>query len=89
MSSRRLVIMAVVGVFSSANADLIFVDDNNCPGPGSGMEGDPYCSIQTAIDDACGTFRDGRRRTTEQQRIFWGGRLLMRGTVMTSVVRSY
>ena len=31
---------------------VIFVDDDNCPGPGSGMEGDPYCSIQTAIDNA-------------------------------------
>ncbi len=52
VSNWHLVIMAVVGVFSSANADLIFVDDDNCPGPGSGMEGDPYCSIQTAIDAA-------------------------------------
>ncbi len=55
MSNLHLVIMAVVGVFSSANADLIFVDDDNCPGPGSGMEGDPYCSIQTAIDAAVDT----------------------------------
>ena len=55
MSNLHLVIMAVVGVFSSANADLIFVDDDNCPGPGSGMEGDPYCSIQTAIDNALDT----------------------------------
>ncbi len=55
MSNWRLVIVAVVGVFSSANADLIFVDDDNCPGPGSGMEGDPFCSIQTALDNAVDT----------------------------------
>ncbi|MHC4140536.1 MAG: hypothetical protein ACYSUF_01210, partial [Planctomycetota bacterium] len=53
MSSRHLLIVAVVGLFSSAaQADTIFVDDDNCPGPGSGTEGDPYCSIQTAIDNA-------------------------------------
>ncbi len=27
-----------------------FVDDDNCPGPGSGTQADPFCSIQTAID---------------------------------------
>ncbi|MHC4904039.1 MAG: choice-of-anchor Q domain-containing protein [Planctomycetota bacterium] len=37
---------------SAAHADTIYVDDDNCPGPGSGTEGDPYCSIQTAIDNA-------------------------------------
>ena len=31
---------------------VIFVDDDNCPGPGSGSELDPYCSIQTGIDNA-------------------------------------
>ncbi len=31
---------------------VIFVDDDNCPGPGSGIQADPYCSIQTAIDNA-------------------------------------
>ncbi len=33
---------------------VIFVDDDNCPGPGSGTLADPYCSIQTAIDAAVG-----------------------------------
>ncbi len=55
MSSRRLLIMAVVGVFSSANANTIFVDDDNCLGPGNGSEADPYCSIQDAIDAAVDT----------------------------------
>jgi parallel beta-helix repeat protein len=33
-------------------ADTIHVDDDNCPGPGSGSADNPYCSIQTAIDNA-------------------------------------
>ena len=53
MFSRRLLIVVVVAVFSSAaQADTIFVDDDNCPGPGDGSELDPFCSIQTAIDAA-------------------------------------
>ena len=55
MSSRHLLIVAVVGLFSSAHADTIYVDDDNCPGPGEGTEGNPYCSIQTAIDNAVDT----------------------------------
>jgi hypothetical protein len=27
-----------------------YVDDDNCPGPGSGTLGDPFCSVQDAID---------------------------------------
>ena len=51
MFSRHL--LAVVAVLSSAaQADVLFVDDDNCPGPGSGTVGDPFCSIQTAIDTA-------------------------------------
>jgi parallel beta-helix repeat protein len=46
--------MAVVAVFSSAQADTIHVDDD-CPGPGDGSEANPYCSIQTAIDAAVDT----------------------------------
>ena len=29
----------------------VYVDDDACPGPGSGTAGDPYCSIQAAICD--------------------------------------
>jgi hypothetical protein len=32
-----------------------FVDDDNCPGPGTGTEPDPFCSIQDAIDAAADT----------------------------------
>jgi hypothetical protein len=48
-------IVAAVAAFSSAQADVIHVDDDNCPGPGNGTEGDPYCSIQTAIDNVVDT----------------------------------
>ncbi|MHC4519963.1 MAG: PKD domain-containing protein, partial [Planctomycetota bacterium] len=33
-------------------AGTIYVDDDHCPGPGSGTEADPYCSIQVAIYSA-------------------------------------
>ena len=36
-------------------ATTVYVDDDNCPGPGDGSELDPYCSIQTAIDNAVDT----------------------------------
>lgn len=29
-----------------------YVDDDNCPGPGTGSEADPFCAIQTCIDAA-------------------------------------
>ncbi|HVP13683.1 MAG TPA: hypothetical protein VMV94_21085, partial [Phycisphaerae bacterium] len=31
-----------------------YVDLANCPGPGSGTEADPFCTIQAAIDAAAG-----------------------------------
>ncbi len=52
--SHRFVFVALLAV-SSAQADTIHVDDDNCPGPGSGTERDPYCSIQIAIDNAVDT----------------------------------
>jgi parallel beta-helix repeat protein len=55
--SFRLVLTAVLtaGLWSSGQAGTIYVDDDNCPGPGSGDPSDPYCSIQTAIDSAVDT----------------------------------
>ena len=47
------VLVALLTV-STAQADIIFVDVN-CPGPGNGSVRDPYCSIQTAIDNAVDT----------------------------------
>jgi hypothetical protein len=50
MSNRHLLTVAVVAVLSStAYADTIYVDADNCPGPGNGTPADPYCSIQLAI----------------------------------------
>jgi parallel beta-helix repeat protein len=56
--SRYLLVAAVVAfasALSAAHAGTIYVDDDTCPGPGGGTEGDPYCSIQTAIDNAVDT----------------------------------
>jgi hypothetical protein len=58
MSFRSIICVAcimeptVVLATSPPAADVRFVDDDNCPGPGDGSEGNPYCSIQTAIDHA-------------------------------------
>ncbi len=52
--TRQFAAVFAVAVFSSAQAETIYVDVN-CPGPGDGSELDPYCSIQTAIDNAVDT----------------------------------
>ena len=52
---KKLICAVTVLAVSTAQADTIFVDDDNCPGPGDGSELDPYCSIQTAIDAAVDT----------------------------------
>ncbi len=50
------VVAAILLAVATARAgDVIHVDDDNCPGPGSGSVRDPYCSIQTAIDNAVDT----------------------------------
>ncbi len=46
----KLICAVTVLAVSTAQADTIFVDAD-CPG-GDGSELDPYCSIQTAIDNA-------------------------------------
>ena len=48
------VAVIVVAVSPAAGA-TIFVDAANCPGPGDGSMGNPYCTIQTAIDNAVDT----------------------------------
>ncbi len=47
------VVAAILLCISTTQADTIFVDAS-CPG-GDGSELDPYCSIQTAIDNAVDT----------------------------------
>jgi len=53
------VLMLLVVLFSVSGATPAsalptswYVDDDNCPGPGSGSGGDPFCAIQDAIDAA-------------------------------------
>jgi len=45
----------VLAAVTVTQAATIFVDAGNCPGPGDGSVGDPYCSIQDAIDNAVDT----------------------------------
>jgi parallel beta-helix repeat protein len=47
--------VAVVALASAAPAATIYVDDVSCPDPGNGSPGNPYCAIQTAIDNAVDT----------------------------------
>ena len=47
---KKLLAAVIVLAVSTAQANTIYVDAS-CPG-GDGSVGDPYCSIQTAIDNA-------------------------------------
>ncbi len=55
MTTRHIARMAAVTVVllavSTAEAATIHVDVANCPGPGDGSVGDPYCSLQTRNTD--------------------------------------
>jgi predicted outer membrane repeat protein len=43
-------IVVALGTTGAAHAQMTwYVDDGNCPGPGSGTEEDPFCSIQAGI----------------------------------------
>ena len=46
---------AVLAAVTVTHSATIYVDAANCPGPGDGSVGDPYCSIQTTIDNAVDT----------------------------------
>ena len=53
---KKLICAAAVLAVSTAHAGVVIhVDATNCPGPGNGSEAEPYCSIQTAIDNAVDT----------------------------------
>ena len=48
----------ITAIFLSATTDAQttwHVNIANCPGPGSGTEGDPFCKIQDGIDAAVDT----------------------------------
>ncbi len=44
--------MLLVFVGVAAGQSTWYVDDDNCPGPGSGTQADPFCSIQRGIDES-------------------------------------
>ena len=44
------VLFAVVVTSAAIVAEDVWVDDDACPGPGSGSASDPFCSIQLAYD---------------------------------------
>jgi hypothetical protein len=49
--------LGAVGLAAALTGSVIgqvtwYVDDENCPGPGIGTPGDPFCTIQAAIDAA-------------------------------------
>ena len=46
-------VVCILLITASARAQTVWhVDDNNCPGPGSGTDADPFCLIQDCIDAA-------------------------------------
>ena len=46
-------VLGLLTLTSTAMAQTTWhVDVDNCPGPGTGAAGDPFCSIQDAIDAA-------------------------------------
>ncbi len=50
ITSRRLLILAALLLCSPVLAQsVVYVDAGNCPGPGTGAVGDPFCTITDAI----------------------------------------
>ena len=47
-----MIAMFVLTMGTAWSQTTWYVDDDNCPGPGSGTSADPFCSIQDAIDAA-------------------------------------
>ena len=53
---KKLIFAVTALALSTAQAGVVIhVDVANCPAPGNGSEAEPYCSIQTAIDNAVDT----------------------------------
>ena len=51
--NRRIALLgaAILALTGSAWAQTVYVDDDNCPGPGTGTDPNPYCKIQDGICD--------------------------------------
>ena len=76
---RFLLVTLLALVLSSGSAlaqTTVYVDDDNCPGPGTGTELDPYCKIQDGIcflkDGGGGTVRVKPGYYNESLRMFAG-----------------
>ena len=53
MLRRPMVVWVLLLLAASTHAQTVWhVDDDNCPGPGTGSWGDPFCKIQDGIDAA-------------------------------------
>ncbi len=52
--SLRLVVVLVAVASPVPGQTMWYVDDDACPGPGSGSQGDPFCRIQDGIAAASG-----------------------------------
>jgi len=69
--------VAVIAVaVSPAAGTTIFVDVVNCPGPGDGSVGNPYCTIQTAIDNAVDTDEIIVAQGTYFEKVNFGGKAI-------------
>lgn len=52
LTSNLLYIASLIITSSTLGQTTLWVDDSNCPGPGTGTMSDPMCSIQRAIDSS-------------------------------------
>ena len=75
---KNLLAAVTVLAVSTAQAATIHVDVVNCPGPGDGSVGDPYCSIQTAIDNAVDTDEIVVAEGTYLEAIDFSGKAMVR-----------
>ena len=82
LRTRLLIVPALaftVAMTPAVPAATIHVDVN-CPGSGDGSIGDPYCSIQTAIDNALDTdeivVADGTYTGPGNRDLDFGGKLI-------------
>ncbi len=52
LASATMILFAAILSPTTLAQTTIYVDIANCPGPGSGTQGDPFCKIQDGIDAA-------------------------------------